>query len=133
MMGITVNEQVQQFYLALEKWTPVMGHEIKIGEYRFCAIPIGNRINISEITTGARVFNIPVDLTISLITETKEDTIKFLYYVGESIKRIIDKLDDFAGMLLEMKKTVFKRLGEMPPIKDCDTDWIFEKQSEVLN
>ncbi len=133
MMVITVNEQAQQFYLALEKWTPVMGHEIKIGEFRFCAIPIGNRIKISEVTTGARLFNIPVDLTIHLITETKEDTIKFLYEVGQSIKRIIDKQADFAGMLSEMKRTAFERLGEMPPIEDVDTNWIFEEQSEVLN
>lgn len=132
-MDITVNEQAQQFYLALEKWSPVMGHEIKIGEYRFCAIPIGNRINISEVTTGARLFNIPVDLIIHLITETKEDTIKFLYEVGESIKRVLDKQADFDGMLSEMKKTAFERLGEMPPVEDVDTDWIFENQSEVLN
>ncbi|MFE4523435.1 hypothetical protein ACFRCQ_15200 [Cytobacillus firmus] len=133
MMDITVNQQAQQFYLALEKWAPVMGHEIKIGEYRFCAIPIGNRINISEVTTGARLFNIPVDLTIHLITETKEDTIKFLYEVGESIKRVLDKQADFDGMLSEMKKTAFERLGEMPPIEDVETEWIFEDQSEVLN
>ncbi len=133
MMDITVNEQAQQFYLALEKWAPVMGHEIKIGEYRFCAIPIGNRLNISEVTTGAKLFNIPVNLMIHLRTETKEDTIKFLYEVGESIKRIIDKQTDFDGMLSEMKKTVFERLGEMPPIENIDTDWIFEDQSKVLN
>ncbi|PKR82360.1 hypothetical protein CWO92_24910 [Heyndrickxia camelliae] len=132
-MDITVNEQAQQFYLALEKWAPVMGHEIKIGEYRFCAIPIGNRLNISEVTTGAKLFNIPVNLMIHLRTETKEDTIKFLYEVGESIKRIIDKQTDFDGMLSEMKKTVFERLGEMPPIENIDTDWIFEDQSKVLN
>lgn len=40
MMDITVNEQTQQFYLALKKWFPVMGHEIKVGKYRFSAIPI---------------------------------------------------------------------------------------------
>jgi hypothetical protein len=132
-MDIKVNEQAQQFHLALKKWTPVMGHEIKIGKYRFCAIPIGNQINISEVTTGAKVFNIPVDLTIHLITETKEGTIEFLYKVGDSIKRIVDKQPDFDGVLSEMKKTAFERLGEMPPIQDVDTDWIFEDQSEVLN
>ncbi|CAM4111944.1 hypothetical protein [Mesobacillus thioparans] len=129
-MDITVNEQAQQFYLALEKWAPVVGHEIKVGEYRFCAIPIANRINISEVTTGARLFNVPVDLTIHLITETKEDTIKFLYAVGESIKRVIDKQVNFDEMLSKMKKTSIARLGDMPPIEDVDIESIFEKQKE---
>lgn len=119
-MDITVNEQAQQFYLALEKWAPVIGHEIKVGEYRFCAIPIANRINVSEVTTGARMFDVPVDLTIHLITETKEDTIKFLYTVGESIKKVIEKQPDFDEMLIEMKEAAFDLLGEMPPIQDSE-------------
>lgn len=133
MLDITVNEKAQKFYLALEKWAPVMGHEIKIGKYRFCAIPISNRINISEVTTGARLFNIPVDLIIHHRTETKEDTIKFLYEVGESIKKIIDKQTDFDGIIYEMKQTTFERLGKMPPPEDVDIDWITEEVSDVLN
>lgn len=132
-MNIKVNEQAQQFYLALKQWEPVIGHEIKVGDYRFCAIPIGNRINISEVTTGARLFDIPVDFTILIITVTKEDTIRFLYTVGESIKRILDKRPDFDHMLTEMKTTAFERLGVMPPIEDVDIDWIFEDQSKFLS
>jgi len=132
-MEITVNEQAQRFYLALDKWVDVVGHEIKVGKYRFCANPIGNHINVTEVTTGAKMFNIPVDLTIHLITETKEETIKFLYSVGESIKRIIDKLEDFDGMLMEMKKKAFDRLGKMPPIENVNTDWIEADIADVVN
>ncbi|MCI1592463.1 hypothetical protein [Heyndrickxia oleronia] len=122
-MDIIVNELPQRFYLALgeiDEWVPAVGHEIKIGQYRFCAIPLGNRINISEVTTGTKLFNVPVDLTIHLITETKEGSIQFFYQLGESIKRVIAKQDDFDGMLADMKKTVFERLGEMPPIEVVD-------------
>jgi hypothetical protein len=132
-MEIRVNEQTQCFYLALDKWVDVVGHEIKIGKYRFCAIPIKDNINVSEVTTGAKVCNIPVDLTISLLTETKEGTIQFLYQIGESIKRIIDKQVDFDGMLSDMKQAAFERLGEMPPIEDVDTDWITAEVNDVLN
>lgn len=122
-MEVTVNEQAQRFYLAalkLNKWEPVVGHEIKVGNYRFCAVPVGNYINVSEVTTGAKLFNIPVDFTIHLITETKEDSIHFFYKVGDSIKRIIEKQADFDGMLVDMKKQANDRLGEMPEIEDVD-------------
>ncbi|MCM3413549.1 hypothetical protein [Metabacillus litoralis] len=132
-MEITVNEQTQKFYLALDRWVDVVGHEITIGKYRFCAIPIKDHINVSEVTTGAKVYNIPVDLTIALLTQTKEDTIQFLYKVGESVKRIIEKQDDFDAVLADMKKIAFERLGDMPPIENVDTDWVIEDESEVLN
>ncbi|MBT2215853.1 hypothetical protein KK120_08825 [Virgibacillus dakarensis] len=119
-MNITVNEQPQRFYLAAKKWVGVVGHEIKVGKYRFCAIPINGSINVSEITSGAKVYNIPMDLTIMLLTETKEETIKFFYTVGESIKRIIEKQEDFDAMIANMKKTAFDKLGEMPPIEDVE-------------
>lgn len=127
-LKITVNEKPQRFYLALDKWVDVIGHEIKVGKYRFCAIPLNNRINVSEITTGTRLFNIPVDLTIHLITGTKEDSIQFFYKVGESIKRVINKQDDFEKMLAEMKKTVNDRLGKMPEIEDVDIDLIYHEE-----
>ena len=120
-MEIKVNEQPQQFYLALpDKWVPAAGHEIKVGDYRFCAIPIGNHINVSEITTGAKLMNIPVNFIIDLMTETKEGTIDFCCQIGESIKRIIEKHDDFDGMLAEVKGIAIDRLGEMPKIESFE-------------
>lgn len=132
-MKVTVNEQTQRFYLALDKWVDLVGHEIKVGKYRFCAIPLKDKINVSEVTTGAKVYNIPVDFTISVLTETKEGTIQFCYQIGESLKRIIEKQNDFDSMLADMRKRAFERLGDMPQIVDVDTDWVFKDTSDVLN
>ncbi|MFT8319313.1 MAG: hypothetical protein ABF649_00590 [Bacillus sp. (in: firmicutes)] len=124
-MEITVNEQPQRFYLAINnKWEPAVGHEIKVGEYRFCAIPLSNRINISEVTSGARVLNIPMTLEITMATASKEGSVKFFYKVGESLKRIIGRAFDFNEQLANMKKTAFERLGEMPPIENVDVEAI---------
>ncbi|MEC5422378.1 hypothetical protein QGM71_02590 [Virgibacillus sp. C22-A2] len=122
-MNITVNEQAQMFQLATDKgWVPQAGHGIKVGKYQFCAIPKGDVINVSEATTGAKIMNIPVDSSIYLLTSTKEDSIKFFHQVGESIKRIIDKQDDFDGMLILMREMAFEKLGEMPPIEDVEVN-----------
>jgi len=123
-LQITVDEQAQRFHLALDEWVGVVGHKIIVGKYQFCAIPLPNRINVSEITTGARLFSIPVDLAVDIMTETKEGMIQYLYMVGESIKRTIDKQNDFDGMLADIKKQAFERLGEMPPIEDIDESLI---------
>lgn len=132
-MKITVNEQPQRFYLALDKWVDLVGHEIKVGKYRFCAIPLKDKINVSEVTTGSKVYNIPVDFTISMLTETKEGTIQFFYQIGESVKRLIEKQNDFDLMLSDMKKRTYERLGAMPALEDVDMGWVFEDTSGVLN
>lgn len=134
-MGITVNEQPQRFYLATQKvWKPMVGHEIRIGEYRFCAIPMEGHINITEVTSGCEVIEIPLSVGIMLKTETKEGAMAFLYKVGETLKRIfIDADNGYDQELEKMKSLSLKRLGEMPPIEDVDMDWIFEDESGVLN
>ncbi|MYL45029.1 hypothetical protein GLV94_05190 [Virgibacillus halodenitrificans] len=119
-MKVTVNEQPQQFYLALTKWTAVVGHEIKVGKYRFCAIPLKNHINVSEATTGCKLYNVPISPPIHLMTQTKEDSMDFFYQLGESIKRLINKQQDFDSMLNDMKKVAHDRLGEMPEVKDVE-------------
>ncbi|PEB52468.1 hypothetical protein COO03_11845 [Bacillus sp. AFS098217] len=132
-MKIKVNEQSQRFYLAFEKWESAVGHEIKVGQYRFCAIPLSESINISEVTSGVNAINIPMSLEIRMVTATKEETMKFFEKVGEHLKRIIESTKDFDDRLKEMKKTAFERLGEMPPIENVDIDWIFEEESEIVH
>jgi hypothetical protein len=120
-MEITVNEQPQQFYLAMKtKWAPAFGHEIKVGKYLFCAIPVGNKINISEITSGAKVHEIPFNDAVLALTETKDGTMQFLIMIGKTIKQIIDKQDNFDKSIDNLKKIAFDRLGEMPNIKDVE-------------
>lgn len=122
-MEIKINEQTQRFYLAFEdEWKGVIGHEIKVGKHRFCAIPADGVINISEVTTGMKAMNITVDLTILFMTETKEDFIKYLYTVGERLKKVIERDIDFDKKLEFSKTIAIGRLGEMPPIKNVDLE-----------
>ncbi|HGO9433320.1 TPA: hypothetical protein ACLBZ7_004295 [Bacillus cereus] len=132
-MEIKVNEQTQRFYLAFEKWEAAVGHEIKVGKYRFCAIPLSKSINISEVTSGVSIMSIPMSLELRIITATKEGTMQFFQKFGKSLKQKIEGIQDFDEQLEKMKKMVFDRLGKRPPIEDVDTDWIFEEESEVVH
>ncbi|NMH69671.1 hypothetical protein HF072_12855 [Bacillus sp. RO3] len=132
-MKISVNEQTQTFYLACLEWVPTVGHEIRVGDYRFCALPLESRINISEVTSGMRVLNLPMTEEVHTITETKEGSMLYFLKIGERIKKLIEGTNDFDKHLSEMVKTSVERLGEMPPIEDYDSDWIFAEQSGILN
>lgn len=132
-MEIKVNEQTQRFYLAFEKWEAVVGHEIKIGEYRFCAIPLSKSINISEVTSGANIISFPLSLELWMATATKEGTMQFLKKFGERLKQKIEGIKDFDEQLEKMRKISLDRLGKMPPIEDVDTDWIFDEESEIVH
>jgi len=132
-MKIEVNEQTQKFYLALNEWLPVTGHGITVGEYKFCAVPINDVVNVSETTSGCKVFNVPMTLEIMDATTTKEDTIHFLSEIGILLKGIIEKQNNFDEHIKKMQKVAFERLGEMPPVVNVDTDWVFEDESELLN
>ncbi|MDF9626831.1 hypothetical protein P5775_29555 [Bacillus cereus] len=132
-MEIKVNEQTQRFYLAFDEWVPAVGHEIKVGQYRFCAIPSSKFINISEVTSGVKIINIPLSIELIMVTATKEGTMQFLEKFGESLKRKIESMKDFDEQLAQMKKRSLDLLGEMPSIEDVDTDWIFDEVSNVLH
>ncbi|MFS0882887.1 hypothetical protein [Metabacillus niabensis] len=132
-MKIEVNDKTKKFYLATDKWKPVVGHEIKVGKYKFCAIPINDFVNVSEVTSGAKVFNIPMTSEIIIGTQSKDDSMRFLKKIGESLSRIISSIDNFDTHIEKMKKIAFERLGEMPPIENVDMDWVFEDVSDVLN
>ncbi|MED3539318.1 hypothetical protein ABEX53_32880 [Bacillus toyonensis] len=132
-MEIKVNEQTQRFYLAFDEWVPAVGHEIKVGQYRFCAIPLSDSINVSEVTSGVKAISVPINLKVWMLTSTKEDTMRFLEKVGGQLKLIMEKRGDFDELLKKQKKIAFERLGEMPPIENVDTDWIFEEESEVVH
>ncbi|SPR94873.1 hypothetical protein [Bacillus altitudinis] len=132
-MKITVNEQSQRFYLATTKdWKPMVGHEIRVGKYRFCAIPMDGHINITEVTSGLQIVEIPMSLGVMIETVTKEGAISWLYKVGESLLKIV-RMKDYDKQLEKMKKMTIEKLGDMPPIEDVDMDWIFEDESGVLN
>lgn len=131
-MKIKVNEQSQKFHLATtEGYVHGIGHGIQVGKYKFCAIPIGKNINISEVTTGVKVINVPITIDIFIQTSTKEDTMKFLVKVGEMVKRIISKAENIDTLIEDAKKSIVESFGEIPQPEDVDTDWIFVDISDV--
>lgn len=131
-MKITVNEQVQRFYLATNKrWVPAVGHEIKVGKYSFSAIPVNGKINVSEVTTGMKFFDIPLTPEVMEFTEFKEGAFIFFHEIGESLKKRLMKIDDFDAVLSLMNRSVIDRLGERPPI--ANEDWQLVKQSDTLH
>ncbi|MEK4096920.1 MULTISPECIES: hypothetical protein [Bacillus] len=132
-MEIKVNEQAQRFYLAFDEWVPAVGHEIKVGKYRFCAIQLSDSINISEVTSGIHAISIPIDSRILMATSTKEDTMRVLAKAGEGLRRILERQSNLDESLAKKKKIAFERLGEMPPIEDVDTDWITADISDVTH
>ncbi|MEC0365131.1 hypothetical protein [Bacillus subtilis] len=131
-MKITVDKKVKKFYLALSntrkpedgKWKPAVGHEIQVGKYRFCAIPSFDHINVSEVTTGLQVLKIPMTSKIYQMTLDKEDTLKFFESVGKDLIKIINKHSAavFDKCLMEQKKHMFSRLGEMPQVEVYDME-----------
>lgn len=125
-MEITVNEQPQYFHLAFEKegvpnWKRAGGHEIRVGPYRFCAISLSDCINISEVTTGQRVYDVALNTVVLAMTETKEETLAFFKdIIGQGLKSKIERMKNFDELLEERQKEIFERYGEMPPIEDID-------------
>lgn len=131
-MEVTVSEEAKRFYLAFDKWQPAVGHEIKVGKYRFCAIPLSSVLNISEVTSGAKVLNIPMTLEIMMVTVSKEDSIEYFKQVGQKLKQAIERANDFDEHISNMKQIAFERLGEMPPIEKFD-DWMDGEINGVVN
>ncbi|MED5101093.1 hypothetical protein P9858_13285 [Niallia circulans] len=83
-MKVEVNEQPKRFYLALkDKWVPVVGHEIIVGEYRFSAVPTPKNIIFSEATSGVKIFSMSMNFPIYMLTTTKEDTMSFYHKMGK--------------------------------------------------
>ncbi|MBG9611695.1 hypothetical protein [Bacillus cereus] len=132
-MEIKVNEQFQRFHLAFDKWVPAVGHEIQVGKYRFCAIPVRDAIYVSEVTSGVKAISVPINLRVWMLISTQEETLKFLEKVGEHLKRLIEERGNFDELLETQKKTAFERLGKMPPIEDVDTDWLIAERSDVIH
>ncbi|HDR3899171.1 TPA: hypothetical protein QCO88_001676 [Bacillus cereus] len=131
-MEIKVNEQTQKFHLATtEGYVHGIGHGIQVGKYKFCAIPIGKNINISEVTTGVKVINVPITIDIFTQTSTKEDAMKFMVKVGEMVERIISKAENIDILIEDAKKSIVESFGEIPQPEDVDTDWIFADISDV--
>lgn len=119
-MEIKVNDQLQRFQLAYGKgWIEAVGHEIKVGKYRFSAVPTGGKIVVSELTTGMKFRDFTVT-PLMLMKFDKDDTINHLMTIGETIKEIINETDNFDKHIEDGKKTTEEFLGEKPKTENAD-------------
>lgn len=121
-MDIVVNEQVQAFWLANpDGWKSGVGHSIQVGKYHFCAVPeTASKVNVSEVTTGIKLFECQVDPLTFLIIVPKEGYANYLNEVGEGIAEIISGSKDFDSEFERIKNVSFKMLGAMPPIENLE-------------
>ncbi|WP_257143244.1 hypothetical protein [Bacillus cereus] len=111
----------------------VVRHEIKVGKYRFCVIPLSDGINVSKVTSGAKVLSIPMSSGVKILTITKEDTMNFFEIVGEHLKDKIDRKRNFDELLEKARITACERLRKMPPIENVDMDGLLDKGSGVVH
>lgn len=139
-MEITVKEQPKRFWFSMQtaeddyEWQSVVGHEIKVGEYSFFAAALPNNIlNVSEVTTGCKVFETKLTVFDLMITETMEETMVFYRdYVVEKLKEIIQKVPDFKQQLVAIQEKQKVLLGDMPVIEDVDDSFIIESLNEIV-
>ncbi|MCC2459664.1 hypothetical protein LKL90_04695 [Bacillus mobilis] len=132
-MKIEVSEKTKRFYLAFDTWVAAVGHEIKIGKYQFCAVPTSKGVNISEVTSGAKVLYVPMSVELYLLGSTKEGFVKVLEKYAKIIKEKIEKENNFDELITSMQQKSVSKLGEMPLIESFDVDWILAESSGVLH
>lgn len=139
-MNILVNEQPKRFWRLFKtdgkcKWEAFIGHEIKVGDYTFFISALPNlTLNVTEATTGAKVFESKMTDSIFMLTATKEETIEFYREaVGETLKEIILKYPDLKERIKKMKAENVKQAGDMPTIEDVDERLIIEPISDIIN
>lgn len=114
-MEIFVNENLQKFNIVLSKkgWEEVEGHEVKIGDFTFCAIEIPNPIlggtltNVTEVTSGTRL----------TVIHNPQSVDKLEFYktiVAKEIVRIVKNNPNLNEKIAEMKERTFRKYGANP-------------------
>lgn len=131
-MQIRVEEKAEQFQLAFEDgWKKAVGHRININDLDFCATPITDKLVISEVTSGVKLFvsDIPFHKT-----STPEDTALFLEtelapFIVKQLKNIDKK--EFINKRDSLKSKYEIEHGKQPKIEYYDTSWITEEISDI--
>lgn len=128
-MKISVSDETKKFFLAFEEWREGVGHEISVGKYRFSAVPTSGGIIISEVTSGAKFMNLPLNPYVMLRTSTKEDAVEYLSEVGEGLRKLLLSVST-SELDKKIEKTridSIQKLGPMPKIEKFDSSWMFEE------
>ncbi|EDN8094803.1 hypothetical protein ACHWNZ_002879 [Listeria monocytogenes] len=126
MTKIYSNDQI--FQLAYnDGWVGLRGTKINVQGIDFSFCPLWKndklRIKISEVDTGALLFEIPIPRIISYIVNIREDLIE--YYEAEIVP-IIELLIDGNGIekireeTEKVKKQMIRKFGDMPYISDLE-------------
>lgn len=119
-MLITVNENIKQCYLALNKWTKSDGYNIRVGDVGFFVV-FGDaeneeNIHIVEETTGTSIMQIPYDSLLYASLENEADRKRLLLFAGNYVKEAIEHNKSFKEDMINIKQQVIQLIGEMPKI-----------------
>lgn len=130
---ITVSEQPEEFCLNYPTgWIKAVGHLIKIDDLSFSAVPMDGVIKISEVRSGAKLFEVPIFEEVSNF----DQTMNFLrIYAGPKIIKAIESVGiEYMRKNIEViRKEGIKAHGDMPAVKTYDVEWLKADISEVLN
>ena len=121
-MKISVDDKPKRFYIAASEWSPAVGHEIQVGDYRFSALPAGDRLIICEVTTGFQVHKILYTSDVLEQTDTKEKALSFLAEVGQILENAILKQEDFEELIQDAYEKSREELGNQPEIHYVDEE-----------
>lgn len=134
-MKVKVHEQEKIFYLAAERWVPMVGNEITIGKHSFCATPNGNALSstiiFSEVTSGARVRAIQLVFFDAIVLDSKEDYLQFLEEQANKLADRLSKRNDLDDEVLKMEHLAISKLGPKPPTEDIDIDEELKRKAAV--
>lgn len=113
-MEINVHPVPEIFYLATDKgWKRQVGHLITVGKYEFSVVPSDYFLIVSEVKTGAKVF----EYAIPDIIETHRDTMMFIEtFIGEILRKHLQQIEpEQLDALIERKyKKAIEMCGEKP-------------------
>jgi hypothetical protein len=130
---VSVSPDAEEFYLACSTgWAKVVGHLIEVDRLKFSAIPIKNYIRVSEVESGAKLFDIPVLEQI----ESYEETMIFLeIIVAVKIVDLIERvgIGKIQNEIAHFKEIAIKNYGQKPIGLKVNAEWLKADISDVLN
>lgn len=133
---VQVSEDAEEFCLAFpDEWVKVGGHSITIGKHQFSAVPFENHFRISEVTSGAKVVDIPVPEEIQSFEETMLylETVVVIELINLIIKVNQNNPNRFDQEVELYRKRSIESLGEKPQTEKINMEFMTADISEVLN
>lgn len=125
---IKISEKDKVFQIATKSgWVVKAGMQVTIDGIDFAIYPEGTLtqvfLHVNEMSSGASLFNIPIDLIDFLDLNTRDKAIE---YYKDSVIPLIQKkikangLDKFRKEVEKAKSYMLEKYGERPEIKDIE-------------